>query len=193
MSGNRSGVESVKMLHGGSNLSSRISGIVLVVAVAAGAIAAGCSTAARPSASGSPATTAAGATPMTTSASGLPGVSSPAVPSTTPTTASGAVCGVVPAANVTVTDESGCQVRASLGADIEVELGPSMRWSTPSSDSAAVTVVSSYRPTAGGLQAILRASAPGRATVTADGVAVCSSGEVCPALAELWRVTITVS
>jgi len=172
-------------------MSGRISGIVLVVAVAGGLLGAGCSTSDRPSASGSSAITRGAGAPTTLP--GTPGLSSPTSVATPTTISPSVVCGIVPAPDVTVTSASGCDVRASLGADIEVELGSSMRWSDPSSNSGAVIVVSIDRPAAGGLQATLRASALGQATVSADGVAACDSGQICPALAELWRVTITVS
>jgi hypothetical protein len=162
-------------------VSGRIRGVVLVMAAVGGALVAGCSTPSRSSASGSSVTTVAVHAPTTVA------VHAPTTPS------SGVVCGIVPGPDVTVTNSGGCAVRATLGADIEVELGSSMRWSNPSSDSAAVTVVSTDKPAAGGLDATLRASALGQATVSADGVAVCNPGEACPALAELWRVMITVT
>src|ERR1700722_2917219 len=164
-------------------------GLLLVVA-AVGVFVAGCPPSSTSSPPGSRGTGASGA--VTTTGPSAPG-SSGAVPTTraTPTPAS-VVCGIVPTADVTVTNAAGCHAHAALGAEFDVELGSSMRWADPSSNSTAVTVVSFNRPLSGGLNATLRAAQQGIATVSAVGVASCPPSQPCPALAILWRGGITV-
>jgi len=85
-----------------------------------------------------------------------------------------------------------CTVTTRVGASIHIVLDPGFRWDTPTSDSSIVEVVNVERQSSGRLDADLRATGVGQATVSATGGVLCPPGQPCPALARLWALHITV-
>ncbi len=115
-------------------------------------------------------------------------VSGVAGSSTNPATA----CGVASGSRWRITSTvAPCQVVVVVGASVPIHLSTSFKWSAPRSTTGAVRVTST-RPAAGGLTGTLHARRVGSASVTAAGVMVCAPGEVCPDLALLWRLKVTV-
>ena len=135
--------------------------------------------------------------------SGVPPTGSPTTsPSTTspstsapPTTKPAAPrCGVVLSPDVVVTAQpEPCTVATHVGATIHIVLDPGFRWDTPKSDSGVAEVANVQRQSSGRLDADLRATGVGRATVSATGSLLCAPGQPCPALARLWALHITVA
>jgi len=85
-----------------------------------------------------------------------------------------------------------CTVSTHIGATIHIVLDPGFRWDTPTSDSSIVEVVNVERQSSGRLDADLRATGVGQATVSATGSVLCPPGEPCPALVRLWALYVTV-
>ncbi len=133
--------------------------------------------------SGVPPTGSPTTSPSTSSSTSGPTTTGPAVPP----------CGVVLSPDVVVTAQpEPCTVSTHIGATIHIVLDPGFRWDTPTSDSSIVEVVNVERQSSGRLDADLRATGVGQATVSATGSVLCPPGEPCPALVRLWALYVTV-
>jgi len=121
--------------------------------------------------------------PSTSSSTSGPTTTGPAAPP----------CGVVISPDVVVTAQpEPCTVTTHVGVTIHIVLDPGFRWEIPTSDSSIVEVVNVQRQSSGRLDADLRATGVGQATVSATGGILCPPGQPCPALARVWALHITV-
>ncbi len=93
-------------------------------------------------------------------------------------------------AQITVADD-GQTVAMQVGERITVALGEQYRWEVTSSNTAVISRLPQFLMVRGA-QGIYEAHKAGQATLQATGTMVCAVGQPCPALARVFRVTVTV-
>lgn len=96
------------------------------------------------------------------------------------------------AVRITPADNTGT-VSARVGDTIQVALGEQYSWTVDPPDGAVLVRDDRALLLVRGTQALLKAVAPGRATVSATGVASCPSGAACPMFAVLFKTTVLVA
>ncbi len=93
-------------------------------------------------------------------------------------------------AEITLADD-GHTVAMQAGERITVALGEQYRWAVTSSNTAVISRLPQFLMVRGA-QGIYEAHRAGQATLQATGTMVCAVGQPCPALARVFRVTVTV-
>ena len=93
-------------------------------------------------------------------------------------------------AQITLADD-GQTVAMQVGQRVTVALGEQYRWEVTSSDTAVISRLPQFAMVRGA-QGIYEAHKAGQATLEATGTMVCAAGQPCPALARVFRVTVTV-
>jgi hypothetical protein len=123
-------------------------------------------------------------------------VSSVGATSVTTTTISSAqrICGVVPNPSVRVVSKgSPCVISVRRGGNVRIEFRSGFRWGYPVSNSKSVVVRNISRDSIGVIAVILHAAATGHALIRTTGTVYCKTGRVCPDLALLWSLKVTVT
>jgi hypothetical protein len=123
-------------------------------------------------------------------------VTSVGATSVTTTTISSAqrICGVVPNPSVRVVSKgSPCVISVRRGGNVRIKFRSGFRWGYPTSNSKSVVLTNISRNSIGVISVILHAAAIGHALIRTTGTVYCKTGRVCPDLALLWSLKITVT
>jgi len=117
--------------------------------------------------------------------------SAAAVPSNVATSTATATPSTGPrVAEITLADD-GQTIAMQVGERITVALGEQYRWEVTSSNTSVISRLPQFLMVRGA-QGIYEAHQAGQATLQATGTMVCAAGQPCPALARVFRVTVTV-
>lgn len=95
------------------------------------------------------------------------------------------------AVKITPSDNMGT-VSARVGDTIQVALGEQYNWTVDPPGGVVLVRDGRALLLVRGTQALFKAAAPGRASVTATGVAACPTGAACPMFAVLFKTTVIV-